>query len=94
MARTTGTTKTVITQRHDQAKRNNIPTAECQSALPKNAQDPVRVASQMARFERLCRRVDDSLTDARFQQIIVSHATVFRTATPKGAVPGLAKLVP
>jgi adenine-specific DNA-methyltransferase len=39
--------KTVETLKHDEAKRKNIPTAEHQSVLQKNEQNPVRVA-----FER------------------------------------------
>ena len=49
---------------------------------------------QMASFDRLRRRVDDSLSDERFREIIARHRTVFRPATLKGGVPGVAKLVP
>jgi adenine-specific DNA-methyltransferase len=38
------TTKTVETLKHDEDKRKNIPTAEFQSVMRKNKQDPVRVA--------------------------------------------------
>src|SRR3989304_4789109 len=36
--------KTVATLKHDEAKRKNIPTAEHQSVLQKEEQNPVRVA--------------------------------------------------
>jgi TIR domain len=49
---------------------------------------------QMASFERLRRRIDESLTDKRFNEIIVNNPTVFRRATLKDAKPGLAKLIP
>ena len=38
------TSKTVETLKHDEAKRKNIPTAEHQSVMAKETQDPVRVA--------------------------------------------------
>ena len=38
--------KTVEALKHDKAKRKNIPTAEHQSVLDKNEQDPVRVAHE------------------------------------------------
>jgi len=44
MARTTGSNDTVTALQHDEAKRKNIPTAEYQSVMQKNEQDPVRVA--------------------------------------------------
>ena len=43
MAKTTSN-KTVTALKHDEAKRKNIPTAEFQSVMQKNEQDPVRVA--------------------------------------------------
>lgn len=49
---------------------------------------------QMASFERLRRRIDESLTDDRFREIIAKNKTILRTATLKDAKPGLAKLVP
>ena len=49
---------------------------------------------QMASFERLQRRVDESLTDEKFNEIIASNPTVFRHATLKEGKPGLAKIVP
>ena len=36
--------KTVETIRHEQARRKNIPTAEYQSVMQEEAQNPVRVA--------------------------------------------------
>lgn len=38
------TTKTVETLTHDEASRKNIPTAEYQSVMRKNEQDPIRMA--------------------------------------------------
>lgn len=49
---------------------------------------------QMASFERLRRRIDESLTDKNFNEIIVANPTVFRYATLKGGKPGLAKQIP
>ena len=37
-------TKTVVTFKHDEATRKNIPTAEYQSVMQKEEQSPVRVA--------------------------------------------------
>ena len=48
--------KTVETLKHDEAKRKNIPTAEYQSVLKKDEQDPVRVA-----YERRNRDLDPQL---------------------------------
>lgn len=39
--------KTVESLKHDEATRKNIPTAEYQSVMRKNEQDPVRVASEL-----------------------------------------------
>ncbi|GIL06683.1 MAG: restriction endonuclease subunit M [Betaproteobacteria bacterium] len=44
MAKKTATAKTVEALTHEEAKRKNIPTAEYQSVMQKNEQDPVRVA--------------------------------------------------
>jgi len=44
MAKKTATAKSVTALTHDEAKRRNIPTAEYQSVMQKNEQDPVRVA--------------------------------------------------
>jgi len=38
------TSKTIEALKHSEAKRKNIPTAEYQSVLQKNEQDPVRLA--------------------------------------------------
>src|SRR5271170_386946 len=46
MAKKQPTAKTVETLKHEEAKRKNIPTAEYQSILQKNEQNPVRVAYQ------------------------------------------------
>jgi adenine-specific DNA-methyltransferase len=48
--------KTVEALRHEEARRRNIPTAEYQSVLEKEAQDPVRVA-----YERRNRDLDPQL---------------------------------
>jgi adenine-specific DNA-methyltransferase len=50
------TTKTVETLQHDEAKRKNIPTAEFQSVLKQEEQNPVRVA-----YERRNRDLDPQL---------------------------------
>ena len=44
--RVTNRKKTVEALKHDEATRKNIPTAEYQSVMQKNEQDPVRVALQ------------------------------------------------
>ncbi len=44
MASKPGSSKTVETLKHDEARRKNIPTAEYQSVLQKEEQNPVRVA--------------------------------------------------
>lgn len=49
---------------------------------------------QMASFERLRKRIDESLSDARCREIIRKHPTMFRRVTLKGGKPGIAKLVP
>jgi hypothetical protein len=49
---------------------------------------------QMASFERLRRRIDEALSDQRFNEIIIRNPTIFRHATLKGSQPGIAKLVP
>ena len=58
MARRTGSgaAKVVETLRHDEATRKNIPTAEYQSVLQKEALDPLRVA-----YERRNRDLDPQL---------------------------------
>lgn len=50
------TTKTVETLTHDEAKRRNIPTAEFQSVLKQEEQNPVRIA-----YERRNRDLDPQL---------------------------------
>jgi hypothetical protein len=49
---------------------------------------------QMASFERLRRRVDESLTDQQFEDIIQRNPTVFRRARLKDNRPGVAKRIP
>ena len=44
MAKKPTTSKSVEALKHDEATRKNIPTAEYQSVMQKNEQDPVRVA--------------------------------------------------
>jgi adenine-specific DNA-methyltransferase len=56
MAKKQTTNKTVEAIQHDEAKRKNIPTAEYQSVLQKNEQNPVRVA-----YERRNRDLDPQL---------------------------------
>ena len=56
MAKKQTTSKTVEALKHDEATRKNIPTAEYQSVMQKNEQDPVRVA-----YERRNRDLDPQL---------------------------------
>ncbi|MGE0826833.1 MAG: site-specific DNA-methyltransferase [Candidatus Binatia bacterium] len=49
-------TKTIVTLKHDEATRRNIPTAEYQSVMQKNEQSPIRVA-----YERRNRDLDPQL---------------------------------
>src|SRR3989442_11274929 len=56
MARRPQNTKTVGTLTHEEARRKNIPTAEYQSVMQKNEQDPLRVA-----YERRNRDLDPQL---------------------------------
>ncbi|MEW6672218.1 MAG: site-specific DNA-methyltransferase [Thermodesulfobacteriota bacterium] len=56
MARKRTTPKSVETLKHDEASRKNIPTAEYQSVMQKNEQNPVRVA-----YERRNRDLDPQL---------------------------------
>ena len=44
MAKKQATSKTVEALKHDEATRKNIPTAEYQSVMAKDEQNPVRVA--------------------------------------------------
>jgi adenine-specific DNA-methyltransferase len=67
------TTKTVETLQHDEAKRKNIPTAEFQSILKQEDQNPLRVA-----YERRNRDLDPQLVwrgkDERDWSDLVVHA--------------------
>src|SRR5215210_1988712 len=56
MARKPKTRKTVEALKHEEATRTNIPTAEYQSVLQKEQQDPIRVA-----YERRNRDLDPQL---------------------------------
>jgi len=56
MAKKATPKKTVETHKHDADKRKNIPTAEFQSVVHQDDQDPVRVA-----FERRNRDLDPQL---------------------------------
>jgi len=56
MAKKPGSKKTVTTLTHEEATRKNIPTAEYQSVLQKDEQNPVRVA-----YERRNRDLDPQL---------------------------------
>ena len=56
MAKKQTTSKTVEALKHDEATRKNIPTAEYQSVMQKNEQDPVRVA-----YERRNRDLDPQI---------------------------------
>lgn len=49
---------------------------------------------QMASFERLRRRINESLSDQQFNKLIVANPTIFRHATLKDGKPGLAKIIP
>jgi len=73
MAKKQTTTKTVEALKHEEAKRKNIPTAEYQSVLQKNEQDPVRVA-----YERRNRDLDPQLVwrgkDEKAWSDLVVHA--------------------
>ena len=65
--------KTVETLTHEEAKRKNIPTAEYQSVVSKEAQDPVRVA-----YERRNKDLDPQLVwrgkDTQDWSDLVVHA--------------------
>jgi hypothetical protein len=49
--------KTIETLTHDEAKRKNIPTAEFQSVLQKEAQDPLKAFLRMPPCEKNCGRI-------------------------------------
>jgi adenine-specific DNA-methyltransferase len=73
MAKKQPSSKTVETLKHEEAKRKNIPTAEYQSILQKNEQNPVRVA-----YERRNRDLDPQLVwrgkDEKDWSDLVVHA--------------------
>ena len=48
----------------------------------------------MASFDRLRRRIDASIADAQFNELIVNNPNIFRHATLKDNKPGLAKVIP
>ena len=48
----------------------------------------------MVSFDRIRRRIDESLTDERLEEIISKNNTIFRPSTLKGNRPGLAKQIP
>ena len=56
MAKKSASRRTVETLKHDEAKRKNIPTAEHQSVVAKEATDPLRVA-----YERRNKDLDPQL---------------------------------
>lgn len=47
---------------------------------------------QMISFDRVRRRIDETLTDTQLKDLIEKNRTIFRAATLKGGKPGLAKL--
>jgi len=49
---------------------------------------------QMVSFDRIRKRVDESLTNEQLNEIIVLNPTLFRHARLKEGAPGIAKLVP
>jgi hypothetical protein len=49
---------------------------------------------QMASFDRLRDRIDETLTDERIDRLLDKSSAVFRRAVLKGGRPGLAKLAP
>jgi adenine-specific DNA-methyltransferase len=73
MAKKQTTSKTVEALKHEEATRKNIPTAEYQSVMQKNEQDPVRVA-----YERRNRDLDPQLVwrgkDEKDWSDLVVHA--------------------
>src|SRR5882724_10055600 len=73
MARRPQNPRTVATLTHEEARRKNIPTAEYQSVMQKDEQNPVRVA-----YERRNRDLDPQLVwrgkDERDWSDLVVHA--------------------
>jgi hypothetical protein len=49
---------------------------------------------QIASFDRLRRRIDESLTDQQFNDLIAKNPTVFRYAVLGSGKPGIAKVIP
>lgn len=47
---------------------------------------------QMVSFERIRRRIDETLTDERLEELIKENRRIFRPARLKGGKPGMAKL--
>ena len=47
----------------------------------------------MASFDRIRKRIDEGLSDEHLRQIIDKNPNVFRNATLKDGVPGIAKLI-
>src|SRR5436309_8956600 len=72
--------KAVATLTHEEARRKNIPTAEYQSVMQKEAQSPVRVA-----YERRNRDLDPQLVwrgkDEQDWSDLVVHAPLSRAAS-------------
>ncbi len=62
----TPTSKTVKTIKHDEATRKNIPTAEYQSVLQKEEQNPVRIA-----YERRSRDLEPN--SGRIAVKVINH---------------------
>jgi adenine-specific DNA-methyltransferase len=77
MAKKQTTRKTVEALKHEEATRKNIPTAEYQSVMQKNEQDPVRVA-----YERRNRDLDPQLVwrgkdEKDWSELIVHAAPLY-----------------
>lgn len=76
-----------------------LATASSPTAVPGNTAETIldflnQRGYQMASFEGLRKRIDGALTDENFKEVIDQNPAVFRSATLKGAKPGLAKLIP
>ena len=65
MAKKNSTGKTVETLKHDEATRKNIPTAEYQSVMQKNEQDPMRVPTSVAQLGSTTRSSAATATSTR-----------------------------
>src|SRR2546421_9631772 len=88
--------KTVEALRHEEATRKNIPTAEYQSVLQKETQDPVRVA-----YERRNRDLDPQLVwrgkDQQDWSDLVVHAPplyIQEKVHPKALIDDLLRRTP